>query len=101
MRVDLSSALTSEISPLTSRKPLTMCSLRSSRRSSVQASLGAMTAMVATVDRELHTCCAQIANFLCLAWDETVNRAFDRRHVEPVLVVFAEGAQAFDVEAEL
>src|SRR3954453_23034866 len=95
VRVDLSSALTSRISPLTSLKPSSMSSLRSSRRSSVHDSL-AMTAMVASVDRKPHTYCAQNVNFLCLAWDQTVNRTFDRGHVEAVLVVFAEGGGAFD-----
>src|SRR4051794_10599990 len=93
-RVDLSSSLTS-------RKPSSMCPLRSSRRSSVQASLGATTAMVASVDRKPHRDSAQNVNFLCLAWDQTVNRAFDRGDVEAVLVVFAEGVWVFEVDAEL
>src|SRR3954447_12573000 len=99
IRVDLSSTLTSRISPLTSRKPSSMCTLRSSRRSSVHDSL-AMTAMVATVDRKPHTDCAQNVNFLCLAWDQTVNRTFDGGEIEAVLVVFAEGRGAFDGGAE-
>src|SRR3954452_2893603 len=98
-RKSLTSPLTSRISALTSRNPSSMCPLRSSRRSSVHDSL-AMTAMVATVDRKPHANCAQFVNFACLAWDQTVNRTFDRGHVEAVLVVFAEGRGAFDGGAE-
>src|SRR5436305_2735135 len=98
-RRSLTSPLTSRISALTSRNPSSMCSLRSSRRSSVQVSL-AMTAMVATVDRKPHTHGAQNVNFVCLAWNQTVNRAFDGGHVEAVPVVFAEGRGAFDGGAE-
>src|SRR5213080_1625385 len=100
VRRSLTSPLTSRISALTSRKPSSMCFWRSSRRSSVHASL-AMTAMVASVDRKHHTSCAQQVNFRRLLRDEPVNRAFDRGHVEAVLIVFAEGARAFDLEAEL
>src|SRR4051812_904086 len=95
VRVDLSSTLTSRISPFTSRKPSSMCPLRSSRRSSVHDSL-AMTAMVATVDRKPHTDCVQNVNFLCLAWDQTVNRTFDGGEIEAVVVVFAAGRGGFD-----
>src|SRR3954464_13256841 len=77
-----------------------MCSLRSSRRSSVQTSL-AMTAMLASVDKKLQQVARESGKFPVSARDEAVDRAVERGDVEAVLVVFAEGAGVGDAQAEL